>query len=175
MGWEGGQMPDATDWLPGLEYFADYDNNWDRYCEALYAIFKADFVDGKPTFSSHTVRLKRHPMEQGKEATFWHFTSEGEDEATRTPDFRRCERIRWPKAMMEAFDEQPDPTGPVLWWKEKRRSEWRYVLAPSDFSYKMIVAIRTGFVLPWTAYPVEPSHSRRKMKKAFEGYWEQQK
>ncbi|MNH30689.1 hypothetical protein D3C79_909980 [compost metagenome] len=41
--------------------------------------------------------LKRHPVIQGKEATFWHMISEGNDEAERLPDLRRCERIRWPR------------------------------------------------------------------------------
>lgn len=36
-------------------------------------------------------------MADGKEATFWHMIQEGRIEEDRTPDIRRCERIRWPK------------------------------------------------------------------------------
>jgi len=41
--------------------------------------------------------LKRHPMTQNKEATFWHMIQEGSVESERIPDIRRCERIRWPR------------------------------------------------------------------------------
>ena len=167
-------MPDPTDWLPELECLNDHGGNWKTYCEALYAIFKADFVDNKPAFASHRVGLKRYPVEQEKEATFWHFISEGRTEADRTPDFRRCERIRWPKPMMEAFREPRPSASDLLWWKEERRGEWSYVLSPTDFSYKLVVRIRKDFVLPWTAYTVEQSHQRRKMQRAYDVFWEQQ-
>lgn len=56
--------------------------------------FYLDFLDSKPVFQGRRLGLKRHPLSQGKEATFWHMISEGTTEEKRTPDFRRCERIR---------------------------------------------------------------------------------
>jgi hypothetical protein len=75
--------------------------DWNRYLDALYAWFTQDFIDSKPVFQGRRLGLKRHPMSHGKEATFWHMIQEGKEEEQRTPDFRRCERIRWPKPIIE--------------------------------------------------------------------------
>lgn len=34
-------------WVPNLEYYDDY-NSWNEYEDALYAIFKHDFLDSYP-------------------------------------------------------------------------------------------------------------------------------
>jgi hypothetical protein len=46
------------------------------------------------------------------------------------------------------------------------------VLALEDFSYVVIVADRGDYVLPWTAYYVEHSHRRNKLRKEYESYWQ---
>jgi hypothetical protein len=88
-------------WLPHLVLFEDSHGDWNAYVEILYAFFKQDFIDSKPCFQGRRLGLKSYPLTNGKEATFWHMTSEGKDEANRTPDLRRCERIRWPKPLIE--------------------------------------------------------------------------
>ncbi|HLE63375.1 MAG TPA: hypothetical protein VI750_09555, partial [Pyrinomonadaceae bacterium] len=70
-------MTNQPDWLPALVLLQDYGGDWDRYLEAIYAYFKRDFVDSRPAFRGTRLALKRHPVSQGKEATFWHMTSEG--------------------------------------------------------------------------------------------------
>jgi hypothetical protein len=86
------------DWLPPLVLFEGYNGDWTHYLEAIYALFKANFVDSKPLFRGIRLGLKRYPLTYNKEATFWHFIQEGQFEAERTPDLRRCERIGWPRA-----------------------------------------------------------------------------
>lgn len=84
-------MSDEPEGLPDLVRLKDYDGNWDDYLDALYEFFKEDFVDSKPVFplfERKRVGLKRQPMCQGKEATFWHFIQEGKVEADRIPDLR---------------------------------------------------------------------------------------
>jgi hypothetical protein len=110
------------------------------------------------------VAVKRHPELQGKEATFWHFISEGSDEANRTPDLRRCERIPWPRPITDAVD-----GGRLHCWKNNtRKGEERYVLALADFSYVVVIADRGSHVLPWTAYCVEQEHRRMKLAKEYQ-------
>ena len=65
------------DWLPPLVALDDYGGDWERYLKAIYAYFKADFLDNKPFYQGVKMALKRHPVIQGKEATFWHLISEG--------------------------------------------------------------------------------------------------
>jgi hypothetical protein len=107
--------------------------------------------------------MKRHPLYQGKEATFWHIISEGEDEANRLPNFRRCERIKWPRCLIDAV-----ATNRVRCWKQVRKGDHRVAIATSDFGYLVILAERSDYVLLWTAYPVERKHEREKLRRQFE-------
>jgi len=106
--------------------------------------------------------MKRYPMALGKEATFWHLIQEGPVEEDRVPDLRRCERIRWPRPMIEGLQ-----SGQVRVWKNFRGGNERIVIAVSDFSYVVILDEREDFVLLWTAYFVERGHQRRKLAKEF--------
>jgi len=79
-------LTDKPAWLPELILFEDYEGNWDNYLEAIYTIFWEDFVNSKPSFQGRKLALKKHPVIQGKEATFWHIISEGKQEEDRIPD-----------------------------------------------------------------------------------------
>ena len=70
-------MSGTTDCLPLLVLFNDH-GDWDAYLAAIYTWFKRDFVDSKPVFQGRRLGLKRHPLTNGKEATFWHMISEGQ-------------------------------------------------------------------------------------------------
>lgn len=163
-------MADFDSWLPALILFEDFGGDWNRYLEAIYAIFKRDFIDSKPVFSGRRVGLKRHPLTDGKEATFWHFISEGAIERERTPDLSRCERIAWPKPMIEAVLGTS-----VCTWRTVRGNDKRIIIALKDFSYIVVLVDRGNYVLPWTAYCVQRSHRRRKLYKEYEDFKRAQK
>ena len=156
---------ETFDWLPALIPFADYDGKWPEYCESLYAIFRRDFVSSKPTYPSKRFGMKRYPEYNGKEATFWHLISEGKDEEERVPDMRRCERIAWPKPIIEAM-----ASDSVRVWKNARGRYVRVLLAVEDFSYVVVLDEREDFVLLWTAYYVEYANKRRRMKEEYESW-----
>ena len=158
----------TPDWLPYLVYMEDYDGNWKSYLEAIYAFFKKDFVESKPCFQGRRLSLKRYPLSQGKEATFWHMISEGNDEENRTPDFRRCERIRWPRPIIEN-----DQDKAVKWWRNKRGREKRICLWLEDEEYLVVLADRSKYILPWTAYMVTRPHQKRKLEKEYKRFWKQ--
>ena len=109
--------------------------------------------------------MKRYPISGGKEATFWHLISEGKEEENRIPDMRRCERIRWPRPMIESLE-----TNQVRLWRNRRGNSQRIVIAIKDFSYVVILDERKDFVLLWAAYYVERPHSRRKLEKEYEAW-----
>ena len=158
-------MRSSPAWLPPLVLFQEYNGNWERYVDILYRYFKKDFVDSSPTFRDNRLALKRHPMEQGKEATFWHLISEGRVEDERLPDLRRCERIRWPRPIIEHAD---DPLIKV--WENKRKGEKRICIWFEDVEYLVVLALRKGYILLWTAYPVTRPHRKRKLQKEYEAY-----
>ncbi len=88
--------------------------------------------------------------------------SEGEKEADRIPDFRRCERIRWAKPVIERDGE------PVKIWREPRNGENRIHLWLESASYLVVLNERNGYILPWTAYVVEREHEKVKLNKRWE-------
>ncbi len=156
-------MNGSSDWLPPLVLMADFAGDWSRYLEAVYDFFRRDFVYSKPVYEGMRVGMKRHPIFDGKEATFWHLISEGRVEEDRLPDIRRCERIRWPRPIVEGID-----AGRVRCWKNRRRNEYRVVIALEDFSYVVILALRKTYVILWTAYCVEHVQRREALRREYD-------
>jgi hypothetical protein len=147
-------------WLPSLIPFS---GEWESYLEKIYGIFKQDFVDDPPEFNGKRGGMKKHPFFRGKEATFWHLISEGNIEKEREPDFRRCERIGWPRAIIETGHLHG-----VKVWENKRGSKRRTILSLPDFSYVVVLEVRRDYYLLWTAYPVCREHRKRKFEKEYE-------
>ena len=158
-------MSGSPVWLPSLVFFTDYEGDWNRYLDALYAWFTKDFIVSKPVFQGRRLGLKRYPMSQGMEVTFWHMISEGKNEDDRLPDFRRCERICWPKPVIE---HDSDPAIKV--WRNQRGSEERICLWLVQENYLVVLADRGDYILPWTAYLVEQPHQLRKLQKEYKKY-----
>ena len=158
-------MTDIPEWLPPLVLLTDYGGNWNRYVEALYGHYKHDFVTSKPSFRGLDVARKVRPVEQGKEASFWHLISEGRVEQDRMPDLRRCERIRWPRPIIE---HEGEPLIKV--WENKRKRDTRICIWFEAFEYLVVLAKRKGYVLLWTAYPVTRPHTKGKLRREYESY-----
>jgi len=154
-----------SDWLPELILLEEFDGDWDSYLEEVYNCFAIDFVDDKPAFEGVRLGLKKHPLYDGKEVTFWHMISEGSNESERIPDIRRCERIKWPKPIIEYSS---DPKVKV--WRNKRKNAERICLWFEEEEYIVILADRKEYILPWTAYMVTQSHQKKKLQKEYEEY-----
>lgn len=150
--------------LPEVISLNVYGGDWNKYLQAIYNQFCRDFIHSKPRLPKREVRLKKHPLEKGKEATFWHFVSTGETESEREICIRRCERISWIRPLIENYN-----ASNVYWWVELRSGESgnkrRICITLQDFSYLVILDDRGEFILPWTAYPIEREHQRRKLDK----------
>lgn len=158
-------MTVSFDWLPSLVLLEEYGGDWNRYMTALYDFFKHDFIETTPSFKGIKLALKRHPVIQGKEATFWHLISEGKVEEDRIPDMRRCERIQWPRPIIEHAGEEK-----VKVWENERKGESRICLWLEDKEYMVILARRKGYLLLWTAFMVTEDHTKRKLRKEYEAY-----
>lgn len=157
--------------LPDLIEMGAYGGDWDRYCAALYDIFRHDYLLHPPgPVRGRRWACKRHPLVDGKEATFWHFTSEGMVEADRTPDMRRCERIGWAPRIFNALADDALIGTHLHVWEQPRGGERRVAVAVEDFEYVVVFADRKDYVLPWTGYYVEHEHRRRKLRKQWEEF-----
>jgi len=113
-------MSNYPAWLPELMPLEAYGGNWHDYVEAVYSAFKRDFIVSQPKFKNFWVRCRRDPLEQGKEAGFWHCISGGKDESKRTPELRRMERVSWIRAIIEHTDDTK-----VSFWHVTRGSDRR--------------------------------------------------
>lgn len=153
------------EWLPAIIELNSFHGDWDSYLEHLYKIYEQDFIKSKPLFNGTALRVKRNPKENGKDATFWHIISEGEIESERTPDLRRCERISWPKPIIDNHNNCN-----LKIWKNQRKGETRISLWFEEAEYLIILAERKDYILFWTAYTVTREHSKRKLEKEFQSY-----
>jgi hypothetical protein len=155
-------MP-LPNWLPPLVLLEESNGDWNNYLTILYEIFKTDFIDTQCNYRGIKIAIKKHPQIDDKEATFWHLISEGENEETRTPDIRRCERIRWPKSVIEKV-----PDEKIKVWHNIRSGETRLCLWMEDAEYLIILAERNNYLLLWTAYTVTENHRKRKLQREYE-------
>lgn len=146
-------------WLPELLLMADHDNSWNSYISAVYGLFATNFVASQPQFDGRSVRCRRDPLYDGKEAGFWHCVQEGADEAQRTPDLRRCERIGWIRAIIENCAEAE-----IDKWANDIRGELRHYLWYAE-QYLIVLAERKHSFQLITAFCTDRQHTIRKLRK----------
>lgn len=151
--------------LPELIELSEFGGNFANYLEAVYEIFVNDFILKRHTFRGLRLGLKKHPISEGKEATFWHMTSEGENEQNRLPDMRRLERIKWPAFII---DNNEHPYLRV--WENTRGTKTNILILHERENYIVILRKGNGYVLPWTAYLIEHEWRKKKFIKEYEEY-----
>lgn len=156
--------------LPNIILLSQYHGNFENYLDAVYQIFKKDFIDNKPVFQGIRLGLKRLPIVDGRECTFYHFTHEGPDESERIPNLRRLERIPFPKPMIENSN-----NGYLKVWRNQRGSKNRILIFHEAESYLVVLDDKGSYILPWTAYLVEEPHRRRKLLAEYENWSKMQK
>jgi hypothetical protein len=147
-------------WLPSLKI---YNGDWGTYVDEIYPVFKKDFVDSQPLYSGKPVFIIREPLLGGKEHSFWHVTSKGEDESSRIPDFRRCERIGW---IRPVIDNANDPC--LKCWDELRGGKLRAHLWLESQEFLVVLEKRPKWFFLVTAFHVPGEHARIKYQKRFE-------
>lgn len=150
-------------WLPEQILLEHYQGEWEAYFDSVYQAFHRDFVLSKPVFRGVRLGLKRHPEYEGKSATFWHMISTGNVESERVPDIRRCERISWPKPVI---DNSTDTCLKV--WAEPKGKNRRIHIWFEDEGYLVVLDDRGDFMLPWTAFYIEHNHQRKKYNTRWE-------
>lgn len=153
--------------LPPIIELSEYEGNFEKYINVLYAVFKHDFIDSKPFFRGKRLGLKKLPIVDGRECTFYHFTHKGNIETERIPDLRRMERIPWPKPIINNSE---SPSLKV--WKNIRRSngtKTRILIFHEKERYLVVLDERKDFILPWTAYYVS-ENKKQKLLNEYERY-----
>ena len=158
------------DKLPEKIFLEEFGGNYKAYIDAIYEVFKRDFIIHKATFGSHKLRLKYHPEIQDRAYTFYHMTHSGEIESERLPDLRRCECMPWARPTIENT-----LSWELKFWRQTRqRSKNRVCIAIEvlEETYFVILEVRETFVLLWTAFWAEYKHQITKKFKEYQE-WKQ--
>ncbi len=152
--------------LPELITLKEFKGDFDAFLEAVYQIFKAEYLDNRPVFRGLPLRLKDIPFVNGKEATFWHMITTGEIEADRKYDSKRMERIRWSPKMI---NESEHPYLKV-WCNSRQRGQESVLIWHEGEKFLVVLRDRGNYLLPWTAYPVYYRNMEKKLMKEYEAY-----
>lgn len=151
--------------LPDIIQLNDYQGDFESFYEAVYQIFVKDFVRSRPVFEGVKLGLKKYPLVEGKEYTFYHFTHDGSDEQNRTPNFRRMERIPWPAPIINQSSHQK-----LKVWRNKRGKHDRILILHEQEKYLVVLEDRKDYIIPWTAYLVDYPNQMRKLLKECKSY-----
>lgn len=171
-------------WIPP-EVPYDSSRSWAEYEETLYRIFREDFFSGVLSYLERPVKVRRLPMYDGKEESFWHLTcrdyKNGEiGPEGRDPELARCRKIRWPRAIVERHPECPvdgelcRDCGMVTIWRTSHPTRRgapraRIKMLFEDDPYLVVLEEREAYYLLITGYPVEDrslGRIRREIEKA---------
>ena len=85
-------------------------------------------------------------------------------ETERGIDLLRCERIAWPRKIIDLVNLKDDK---VVSWCNKRKEKRRQLLALSDFGYLVVLEMRSTYFLLWTAYCINEGYERTKKKNEY--------
>lgn len=151
--------------FPDLIYLVNFKGDFQIYFEAVYRIFENDFIRKSFDYEGKNVTVRKYPLVDGIHRTFYHITHQGDDKNNRTPDFRRMERIRFPKFVIDN-NKHPD----ILIWKNTRGRDERIVLLNEKENYIVVLTERSNFYLLITAYLIEKEHRKRKLLQEYETY-----
>ena len=135
-----------------------FHGDWSAYKDALYSVFKRDFIDSKPTFGGLPVDIIHQQTLEDKERSFWHIISQGQDDSERKPDPDRCANLPRVKSLIEDDGNCSDYR---LWvkWHDKTKKD-RYYIWCKSIDYIVILEDRNSHYKLITAYNVMPNKVR---------------
>ena len=137
---------------PDLVLFDAFGGDWSAYETELHRFFLNEVAGGGLQFRGVSVRCRRRPEAGGRWASFWHLVQEGRVEDDRTPDLRRCERIRWVRWVIE----NAGAHSKIDEWQNTRGTETNTLLWYCE-EYLVVLAQRQDYFLLKTAYCTEKS------------------
>ncbi len=143
--------------LPPLVKYENFASD-DEFLDVLYEYFKQDFILDKPKYKGVSLRLKRMPIRNNREATFYHITTKGKDEENRQIDVPRAERIRWIKPIIESNDKI------LMVWENNRKKEENILIFYEQENFLIVLRKRAKGLMFWTSYYVDKCYKIKLIK-----------
>lgn len=163
-------MNNPPEWLPQALKYGEYKGNWYKFLADVYRIFERDFKQSRPNFEGYPV-THDSKIENGKEATFWHIVERTDPIAKeRVPDIRRCERIPWPRPIIEHSTDIA-----LSVWRNKRKREIRVLIWMENLDYIVILAEKPQERVLITAFCTDIKSQCHKLRKERDKYIQMQK
>lgn len=157
-------------WLPKELCYADYEGNWGKFLSDVYDIFLNDFKRSQAKYEGHTI-VYDSTIELGKERVFWHLIQRQDYSALeRLPDIRRCERIPWPRPIIEHSSDNA-----ISVWKKEIKRQTRIHIWLESLDYIVVLAEMPRVIALVTAFCTDIESHRKKLMKDRKKYEEMQK
>ncbi|MFQ5564540.1 MAG: hypothetical protein ACE5FO_13345 [Parvularculaceae bacterium] len=150
---------------PDLITLAAFNGDWAAYEDTLHEIFINEIARGGLTFDGLRVSCRRIPETDNRWASFWHLIQEGKVEENRTPDLRRCERIRWVRWIIQNSNAKAS----IEVWRNKRKSETNILLWYRE-EYLVVLSERRDYFLLKTAYCTERRRRIEQLRRERDAY-----
>lgn len=161
-------------WLPPLVLQSQYvcgdtQSSWNAYEDALYEIFLRDLIQTRLCFHDKKVKIRKHPIIDGREEAFYHIICQDYySDHDRLPDLRRCERVRWPRAIIEHVDASSEMLeDDILVWKKTIKNKDRIHILLEKERYLLVLEERESYYLLITAFYIQEDHTLRKKLKEY--------
>jgi hypothetical protein len=157
-------------WLPEL-YEKEEKYSLSDYIQNVYHLFYNDFLQNETHFKGCKIGMKKTPYKDGKEGTFWHIITKGQDEWNRSVDLERCKRIKWPKAVIVNHE-----SSEVKLYIREIGGKKRIHLWLEKYDYVVVLQENLdkkenrSYYLLWTAFIIDNEHTRRKTSKHYKKY-----
>ena len=147
------------------EITGDFNGQFESYDDLVYEAFRYDFVRTSPNFEGTSLKLKRHPLRNSREATYYHLTRKGPDEENRIPCYERMKKIRWARAIIDSC-----PNDDIKIWTKLTNRKTRILLFHETSRYLVVLDKRKDYILFWTAYPITTNNKVRRLLREYELY-----
>ena len=138
--------------------YGDYNGDWERFLTEIYSIFVRDFKQSNPRYQGLKLIFDSR-LENDKEMAFWHLIQrEDRGVKDRLLELRRCERIPWPKPIIEHPSENC-----ISVWENSRKRQNRILLWLEELDYLVVLGKRPKEIVLITAYCTDVESQRRKL------------
>lgn len=143
--------------------FPRTNGNYKKYLNELYEIFKTELLHANIKIKGKPLKLREFPPEGlDKEEAFYHLTCRNftKENNNRFPDFKRAERLRLIKPIIENFLKCEsclldfDCNG-ILIWKEPYRKSERIHLYLQEEDFLIVIEKRQNYYLLITSFYVD--------------------